>query len=204
MSTMTILAMISPITLVSVAIFIAVTAVAWVVIGRVSGEDQPRAEARLDMLKKRRQSPMEGEENDKAQKKNEALNAALEKATSPLADTVRGSEKEMSRLREKLVNAGFRRESTPVVFKGIQLILAAIGLSIGGVFGMLSDGLSQGLIMKAAGGIVIGFMLPSLLLDHFAKLRKQKVFLRFARCLGLDGRLRRGRFGDGPGTPQGR
>ena len=185
MSTMTILAVISPITLVSVAIFIAVTAVAWVVIGRVSGEDQPRAEARLDMLKKRRQSPMEGEENDKARKKNEALNAALEKATSPLADTVRGSEKEMSRLREKLVNAGFRRESTPVVFKGIQLILAGIGLSIGGVFGMLSDGLSQGLIMKAAGGIVIGFMLPSLLLDHFAKLRKQKVFLGLPDALDL-------------------
>ena len=48
-----------------------------------------------------------------------------------------GNEKEMGQLREKLVNAGFRRESAPVVFKGMQLILAGVGLFIGGVFGML-------------------------------------------------------------------
>jgi len=185
MITMTILAMLSPVTIVSVAIFIAVTAVAWVVIGRVSGDDKPRAEARLDMLKKRRKSPLEDEGTDKQRKKNDAFAAALEKATSPLADTVRGSEKEMGQLREKMVNAGFRRESAPVIFKSIQLILAAIGLFIGGVFGMVSDGLSQGLIMKAAGGIVIGFMLPSLVLDHFAKRRKFKVFLGLPDALDL-------------------
>ncbi len=53
MTTMLILAALSPVTVTSVAIFIAVTAVAWVVIGRVSGDDKPRAEARLDMLKNR-------------------------------------------------------------------------------------------------------------------------------------------------------
>ena len=66
----------------------------------------------------------------------------------------------MGQLREKLVNAGFRRETAPVVFKGMQLILAGVGLFIGGVFGVLADGLSQGLMMKAAGGIVVGFMVP--------------------------------------------
>ena len=185
MSTLTILAMLSPLTLVSVAIFVAVTAVAWVVIGKVSGEDKPRAEARLDKLRKRRHTPLEEEGADKQKKKNEALATALEKATSPLADTVRGSEKEMSQLRERLVNAGFRRESAPVVFKGIQLILAATGLLIGGVFGMLSDGLSQGLALKACGGIVIGFIVPKLILDHFAKTRMQKVFLGLPDALDL-------------------
>ncbi len=53
MTTMLILAALSPVTMTSVAIFIAVTAIAWVVIGRVSGDDKPRAEARLDMLKNR-------------------------------------------------------------------------------------------------------------------------------------------------------
>ena len=185
MSTMTILAMLSPVTIASVAIFISVTAVAWVVIGRVSGEDKPRAEARLDMLKKRRKDPLEGDGTGKHRKKNEAFAAALEKATSPLADTVRGSEKEMGKLREKMVNAGFRRESAPVVFKSIQLVLAAIGLFIGGVFGMIYDGLSQGLMMKAAGGIVIGFMVPSLLLEQMAKGRKFKVFLGLPDALDL-------------------
>ena len=185
MSTMLILAVLSPVTIASVAIFIAVTAVAWVVIGRVSGDDKPRAEARLDMMKKRRSAPGIDEEVDKQKKKNEALATVLEKATSPLADTVTGNEKEMGQLREKLVNAGFRRESAPVVFKGMQLILAGVGLFIGGVFGMLSDGLSQGLAMKAAGGIVIGFMVPKLLLDQLAKRRKEKVFLGLPDALDL-------------------
>lgn len=185
MSTMTLLAMLNPITVASVAIFIAVTAVTWVVIGRISGEDKPRAEARLDMLRKRPKGPLDENGTDKQRKKNEAFAAALEKATSPLADTVRGSEKEMGQLREKMVNAGFRRESAPVVFKSIQLILAAVGLFIGGVFGMIFDGLSQGLIMKAAGGIVIGFMVPSLLLEQMAKRRKFRVFLGLPDALDL-------------------
>lgn len=184
MYTTMILGMLSPVTLVSITIFIAVTAVAWVVIGRVSGDDKPRAEARLDMLKNRRIRGAESED-DRQRRKNEALAAVLEKATSPLAETVRGSEKEMSQLREKLVNAGFRRESAPVVFKGIQMILAGFGLFVGGVFGMLSEGLSQGLVMKAAGGIVIGYMLPALLLEQFAKSRRQKVFLGLPDALDL-------------------
>ena len=185
MTTMLILAALSPVTVTSVAIFVAVTAIAWVVIGRVSGDDKPRAEARLDMMKNRRAGGGEESASDKQRKKNEALAAVLEKATSPLADTVTGNEKEMGQLREKLVNAGFRRESAPVVFKGMQLILAGVGLFIGGVFGMLSDGLSQGLAMKAAGGIVIGFMVPKLLLDQLAKRRKEKVFLGLPDALDL-------------------
>lgn len=187
MTTMLIFAAISPVTMASVAIFIAVTAIAWVVIGRVSGDDKPRAEARLDMLKHRRAGGGQGEDSvsEKQRKKNEALTSVLEKATSPLADTVSGNEKEMGQLREKLVNAGFRRESAPVVFKGMQLIIAGIGLFIGGVFGIVSDGVSQGLLMKAAGGIVIGFMLPSFLLGHLAKRRMQKIFLGLPDALDL-------------------
>ncbi len=182
-----ILAVLSPVTLASVAIFFGVTAVAWLVIGRVSGGDKPRAEARLDMFKKGRRAATElGESaSDKQRKKNEALTAVLEKATSPFADKVTGNKKEMGQLREKLVNAGFRRESAPVVFKGIQLILSGVGLFIGGVFGMIADGLSQGLLMKAAGGIVIGFVIPKLLLDHLAKRRKEKVFLGLPDALDL-------------------
>ncbi|MEM8668284.1 MAG: type II secretion system F family protein [Planctomycetota bacterium] len=187
MNTMLILASLSPITLASIAIFIGVTAFAWVIIGRISGDDKPRAEARLDALKKGRSSAGDLDESagDKQRKKNEALAAVLEKATSPLADTVTGNEKEMSQLREKLVNAGFRRESAPVVFKGIQLILSGVGLFSGGVFGMISDGFSQGLLMKAAAGIVIGFALPKLLLEQLAKRRREKVFLGLPDALDL-------------------
>jgi tight adherence protein C len=155
------------------------------VIGRVTGEDKPRAEARLDQLKKRVTRRGESAEDEKQTKKNAALTAVLERATSPLADTVTGSEEEMGKLREKLINAGFRRESAPVVFKGMQLIIAGIGLFIGGVFGILANGLSQAMLIKAAAGIVIGFMVPNLLLGHLAKKRKEKVFLGLPDALDL-------------------
>jgi tight adherence protein C len=185
MTTMLTLAVLSPVTLATVTIFIAVTAIAWTVIGRVTGEDKPRAEARLDMLKKRSTSRGDDPAEDKQKKKNAALTAVLEKATSPLADTVTGNEKEMGKLREKLVNAGFRRESAPVVFKGMQLIIAGTGLFIGGVFGVLTEGLSQPMLLKAAGGVVIGFFIPSLLLGHLAKKRMEKVFLGLPDALDL-------------------
>ena len=175
----------SPVTVVSIAIFIAVTAVAWVVIGRVSGDDKPRAEARLDRLRKRPSGGLDDGGDDKQKRKNEALTAVLEKATSPLSSTVSGNEKEMGKLREKLVNAGFRRESAPVVFKGMQFIIGGLGLFIGGGIGFFTDGLTQGMAMKVLGGIVIGYLLPSLLLGQLAKGRKQKVFLGLPDALDL-------------------
>ncbi|MGB0759233.1 MAG: type II secretion system F family protein, partial [Rubripirellula sp.] len=127
-----IFAMLDPVTITAIAIFISVTAIAWVVIGRISGDDKPRAEARLDMMRNRRNGPQLDEEiDDKTVRKNEALAAVLERATQPLAETVSGNEKSMGQLREKLVNAGFRRESAPVVFKGMQLILTGVGLFVG-------------------------------------------------------------------------
>lgn len=185
MTTLLIFAALSPATITSVAIFFGVTAIAWVVIGRVSGDDKPRAEARLDMLQRRGTKQPIDDAEDKERKKNEALATVLERATSPLADTVSGSAEEMGKLREKLVNAGFRRESAPVVFKGMQLIIAGIGLFIGGVFGVFTDGLSQGLMMKALGGIVIGFLVPSFILGFMAKKRMEKIFLGLPDALDL-------------------
>jgi tight adherence protein C len=181
-----IITMPDPVTATSIAIFISVTAVAWVIIGRISGQDKPRAEARLDMMRNRRGgTPIDDNPDDKTRRKNEALAAVLERATQPLAETVRGNEKSMGQLRETLVNAGFRRESTPVVFKGVQLIITGVGLFVGGVFGMLTDGFSQGLVIKAAAGIVIGFMLPKFVLYILVKRRKEKVFLGMPDALDL-------------------
>ena len=178
--------MLDPVTITAIAIFISVSVIAWVVIGRISGEDKPRAETRLDMLRHRRVNPQLDEESEnKSFRKNEALAVALERATQPLTETVSGNEKAMGQLREELLNAGFRRESAPVVFKGIQFILTGVGLFVGGVFGMLADGLSQGLILKAAAGIVIGFIIPKLILNQLVKRRKEKIFLGMPDALDL-------------------
>lgn len=179
------IAALGPATIASIAVFVAVTAGAWFVISRVSGDDQPSAEARLDALRRGRSTAEDPSVSEKQRKKNEALTAVLERATSPLEKTVSGNEKEMSQLREKLVNAGFRRETAPVVFKGLQLILAGAGLFFGGVIGLFTDGFSQGMLMKLAGGVVVGFGLPTAILGHLAKKRKEKIFLGLPDALDL-------------------
>ncbi|TWU56593.1 Bacterial type II secretion system protein F domain protein [Rubripirellula tenax] len=178
-------AALSTATIASISVFVAVTAAAWFVIGRVSGNDQPTAEARLDVLRRGRAATDDTSDSEKSRKKSEAFTSALEKATSPLEKTVSGNEKEMSQLREKLVNAGFRRETAPVVFKGMQLILAGVGLFLGGAVGLFTDGFSQGMLMKLAGGVVVGFGLPTAILGHLAKKRKEKIFLGLPDALDL-------------------
>ncbi len=175
----------NPIYLTAGAIFLFVTVGTWLVLNRVSGDDKPRAEARLDMMRKRRSMQSSSLQEDRAQSKNEALTAYLEKASTPLADKVSGNEKEMGQLREKLMNAGFRRESAPVVFKTIQLATAAFGLFIGSVYGLFANGLGQDMIIKVGGGLIIGFMIPKFALDFLANKRKEKIFLGLPDALDL-------------------
>lgn len=173
----------SPTILTTIAIFVAVTAVAWVTIGRVSGDDN-RAEARLDTLRQR--SSSSAIESQKEQKsKNDKIAQALERAAAPLKDKVGNNEKEMGKLRETMMNAGFRRETAPMIFKMLQLGVAIFGLICGGLFGVIADGFSQSMMIKLAIGGGVGYMLPKMLLDHLAKRRREKIFLGLPDALDL-------------------
>ena len=176
-----------PAALVSVVIFVAVTGAAWLVLGRVSGDDKPNAEARLDMLRRggRPDGAVDMDQNEKSKAKKDALAAVLEKATQPLEKTVSGNAEEMGKLREKLINAGFRRESAPVIFKSMELILAGGCMFLGGVFGLISDGITMAFLLKVAFGFVIGFGLPRVILGLMASKRKEKVFLGLPDALDL-------------------
>jgi tight adherence protein C len=174
-----------PVLVTSVAIFIAVTAVAFMALGRVSGDDRPRAESRLEMLKDPRKRASEITESDHQQKKNQALTAALERAATPLADKIGGTEAEMSKLREQLMHAGFRRESAPLVFKTIQLGLAGIGLLAGGVTGLAMNGITQEMVMKLGVGLIAGYFLPKFVLGFMASRRMQAIFLGLPDALDL-------------------
>ncbi len=185
MFTSPLIAELSPVFLSSLAIFITVTLVMWVILEKISGGDRPNAEIRLQRLQNKKQHRDLAELAKENANAKATLTNVLEKAASPLADTVSGNEEEMSQLREKLMNAGFRRESAPVVFKSIQFATFILGLFAGGVFGMLSDGISQGLVMKTAVGMILGFMIPKLILEQLVKSRKQKIFLGLPDALDL-------------------
>lgn len=176
---------INPVYITAIAIFFFVTAGMWFVLTRVSGDDKPRAEARLEMMQKRRTSQTVQDGMDNSHGKNDKLTSYLEQAATPLAETVSGNEKEMGELREQLMNAGFRRESAPVVFKTIQLGTAAFGLFIGSVYGLFANGFGQDMIIKVGGGLIIGFMIPKFSLAFMASSRKEKIFLGLPDALDL-------------------
>ncbi|MBB3206651.1 tight adherence protein C [Rhodopirellula rubra] len=176
---------INPMLLTTVAIFLGVASISWLVINKINGSDQEPAESRLDRMKQAKRGIRNIEADEKARSKNEALTAALEKAANPIANSVSGNEEEMGKLREKLVNAGFRRESSPIVFKMIQLVCTGVGLFFGGVLGMLVDGMTQGLLIKLFGGMILGFGIPQLALGFLASKRKESIFLGLPDALDL-------------------
>lgn len=186
-TTLILASFLGPAALISIVVFVAVTGAAWLVLGRVSGDDKPNAEARLDLLRRggKPDGAVDVDQNGKSKAKKDALAAALEKATQPLEKTVSGNAEEMGKLREKLINAGFRRESAPVIFKSMELILAGTCMFLGGVFGLIADGISMGLLLKVAFGFVIGFGLPRVILGLMASKRKEKVFLGLPDALDL-------------------
>lgn len=175
----------NPANLTSIAIFLGVASLSWLVVNKVSGSDKEPAESRLDRMKTAKRGVRNIEADEKARSKNDALTAALEKAANPIASSVSGNEVEMGKLREKLVNAGFRRESAPIVFKMIQLVCTGVGLFFGGVFGLVMDGMTQGLLIKLFGGMIFGFGVPTFVLGFLASKRKEAIFLGLPDALDL-------------------
>lgn len=162
---------------------------AYFVVTRLSGDDKPRAEARLEEIRNpRRRGQVEAEEGKRAkdQKKTDALAAVLERATNPLASTVKPkNEKELGKLRERLMHAGFRRETAPVVYKGLQLILAGVGLFIGGIVGVFTVGFELGLVIRALIGGGVCYFAPEIVLGFLIKKRKESIFLSLPDTLDL-------------------
>jgi len=166
-----------------------VASVVYLVATRIRGGEGSIAESRLEALKHPRgraaaeETPLAG---DKKQKKKDALAAVLERATSPLASTVTPkSEKALGALRERLMYAGYRRETAPVIFKGLQLILAVVGLFIGGIIGVVTVGFELGLLMRAVFGGAFFYFVPELVLGMMIKRRKEAIFLSLPDALDL-------------------
>jgi len=178
--------LLSPHVLTPIAIFFAISAGVWWLIGTFSSTTEPTVENRLEEMRNpRSRSGATVAIDDKSKKKGEALAAVLDRATQPLAKTVSGTEAQMSQLRERLVHAGFRRENAPVAFKGGQLILGGFGLFLGGIVGLVLDGVTTQLAIKAfiAGGI--GFYLPEICLWWMGSKRKEAIFLGLPDALDL-------------------
>jgi tight adherence protein C len=88
--------------------------------------------------------------------------------------------KEMSSLRQRLVQAGYRRDEALAVFFGIRVV-GALGL-----FLVFSTGIvGRSSLLLALGGLGLGYLLPGMLLARLAKRRAHRIRLSLADALDL-------------------
>ncbi len=170
-------------TFLPVALFGMVAALAWWMLELVA-TGKSRAEERLEELRNphaRRDRKEEG-----ALKKSDAVTKVLEKATPALAKALQPkSELEISKLKTKLANAGFRHESAGSIFLGLKFAGLLGGLFLGGGTILGLNGVSTNTLIWAVGIGGLFFYLPDIVVAFMGRSRKQAIFLGLPDALDL-------------------
>ncbi|MEO8269219.1 MAG: type II secretion system F family protein, partial [Aureliella sp.] len=163
-----------------IAVFVAIGAIAWLVLSYMFKLDDDRAEQRLTELSDpRARTATTG-------KKSEAFQRALSKSAPALAKSLTPTtEKEMSKLRQSLVEAGFRSETAPVTYLALRAIVALGFLAVGGGGSLFLYGFTGAAAMRTFFVGAVGFYLPILVLGHLGRRRKQQIFYGLPDALDL-------------------
>lgn len=173
----------SPQLLIPIVTFIGIVAVVWMVLESMTGE-KARAEQRLEELRDPKRKG--GRLDDRDQKKSEAITRVLQKASPALAKPLTPmDENQMGKLRQDLVEAGFRSEQAPTTYLAIRTICAGAFLFLAGgttifMYGFTSDAAIKTFVVGA-----IGFYLPIIALKFISNQRKQQIFLGLPDALDL-------------------
>ncbi|MBU6237116.1 MAG: type II secretion system F family protein [Planctomycetes bacterium] len=164
------------------AVFVGVMALFWFAMDMTTKEQRTRAETRLDILS----SSMLKKTKSSKEVTSEFINHIVQTASPVLARHLQPrSEVEIGKLRQRLVEAGFRSEDAFTVFLALKMACALGGLFLGGGFGLLTSGVSNVLLLRAFLGGGIGFYLPEFVLSFLGSKRKKEITLALPDCLDL-------------------
>lgn len=169
--------------LVPLALFGAFAAFTWWVLEFVGGA-RSRTLERLEEMKDPGKKRLKAAET--ALKKSAALTKVLERASPSLAKPLQPkNEQELSKLKTRLANAGFRSEASGSIYLGLKFIGLLGGLFLGG--GVLTSvlGVNQKSLVWSVGLAGALFYLPDLVVNQLGKMRKQAIFLSLPDALDL-------------------
>lgn len=168
--------------IIPVAIFLAIGAMTWLILSQFVDRDD-RAEQRLQELSDPRRRSREQERDNK---KAEAITRVLEKASPTLAKPLTPTnERDMGKLRQGLVEAGFRSESAPMTYLSIRAMTAIAFLFAGGGVSLFFYGFTTAAAIRAFVIAGVGFYLPTLILSQLIRRRKQQIFQGLPDALDL-------------------
>jgi len=97
-----------------------------------------------------------------------------------IGDKMPRSPKEMGPLRQRLVQAGYRRPEAVTIFFGIRVLFALVLFAF-----CASPILAKPNMLMALGGLGLGYILPGMILARLAKRRAKKIQLSLADALDL-------------------
>lgn len=164
-----------------VCVFLAVGSFAWFVIDYFSIDSRDSAESRLDML-----NVLLRKSNELKASRIERFAKLLEQASPVLSKHMEAkTEVERSKLKTRLMEAGFRNESASGIFLTIKVIAAATGLSFAGGITLLTTGLTPTLLLRSVLGGGIAFFAPEFILDLMRSSRKKQITLGLPDALDL-------------------
>ena len=178
-----VLASINVFTILPIAVFAAVFAVAWLVMDMTSGK-KGGVEDRFDMLSDINAKRDRGGKGEVSTGK--AMSNAFEAAAPALAKPLTPqTEKEAGVLKQRLVESGFRNESAWMIFLSIKLVTAGFLLVSTGGVAIFLEGFTTSAGIKAVVGGGLGFYGPEVVLSFLGSRRKKKIFQGLPDALDL-------------------
>ena len=169
--------------LIPFAIFGLAALAVWILLERWAST-APRAEMRLEALKRPRNARRSGGSPLDAQP--DTVTKVLEKATPTLAKALQPkTEQEVSNLKVKMANAGFRGESASSIFLGLKFAGLIAGVFLTGGTMLITQGVTQDALIKTVGVAGVLFYVPGIVLWFITKNRKDKIFLGLPDTLDL-------------------
>ncbi len=169
--------------LLPLAVFGAIAAAAWWLLDMLA-TSKPRAEERLDEFKNPR--ARRREEDNSPTKKSATMTKMLAAASPTLAKPLQPkNEFEVSKLKGKLAQAGFRNESSVSIYLGLKFAALMAGVVLGGGTVMLASGINQKSLINTVAVAGVMFYLPGLVLWFLGKKRKDGIFLGLPDALDL-------------------
>ncbi|GIW94093.1 MAG: secretion protein [Pirellulaceae bacterium] len=162
------------------AAFTAVVSLVWLLLDRLTTGDSKAVE-RLQRMSRPERSHVgrEAESGDR-------FSRMLEKAAPALAKPLQSKdEKEISRLRQRLVQAGYRDEFAPTAFLSIKVLGLAVGLIVGGGSSWLLGYSNSRILYQSVIAAGVMFYLPELVLSWLISRRQKAIFLGLPDALDL-------------------
>lgn len=174
--------LLTPDTLVPLAVFLAMTLGAWAVMTMIA--DRPvNAEERL----KRVLNPAARRPDAQAvARQQDRFQAKVAQAANTLGKSIKPtSEAELGKIRLELLNAGFRGENAVAVYQGMKVFALLLAVAVAaplaiGKYGASTKGLTYSIL---AGGF--GFYVPGIVLSNLKKRRMESIFLGLPDAIDL-------------------